>query len=85
MASTALLCFSDQTSLNILICRRPGELYQGPGPVHPPPVDHVSGVCRSPPRHLQLLLKLPHLLQRQPTVQGLSLQTLHISPPGSSD
>ena len=60
------------------VCRRPGKLQQGRGPVRPPAVGDVPGVRGPPAGDGQLLFELPRLLQRQPTVQGSSLQSVSL-------
>ena len=52
---------------------------EGRVPVHPPRLGDVPRERGPPPRHVQLQLQLPRLLQRQPAVQVRSLQSLPIS------
>ena len=60
------------------ICRRAESLQPGRCCVCPAPLGDVSGVPGLSSRHVELLLKLSRLLQRQRTVQGRSLQSLPI-------
>ena len=49
-------------------------MHEAAGPVHPAPVDHVSGERGSPAGHGQLLHQLPHLLLRLCPLQEGALQ-----------
>ena len=81
--------FSDQTAertqsnwsdvvlnmkLILLLFRGAGALRWGVRPVHPSSVGDVPRVCGPPPRHAQLLHKLPHLLLRLRPLQKGTLK-----------
>ena len=51
-------------------------MHEAAGPVHPAPVDHVSGERGAPAGHGQLLHQLPHLLLRLQAVQDGPLHCL---------
>ena len=78
--SSSLLNLISTSNLipTIPVCRRAESLLPGWCEVRSAPVGDVSGVPGLPARHVELLLQLSCLLQRQRTVQGRSLQGLSV-------
>ena len=65
-----------------ICCRCASDVHEAAGPVHPAPVDHVSGERGAPAGHGQLLHQLPHLLLSLQAVQDRALQDLQVLLPG---
>ena len=59
-----------------ICCRCASVVHEAAGPVHPAPVDHVSGERGPPAGHGQLLHQLPHLLLSLQAVQDGPLHCL---------